>query len=308
MSAPQSSVTSLASSRLSTVPTEEDSLAEDSHKAAIIYGMYDVVDDNKYKNSIGFSNQNSLSLPPNGLGETKTFDGICLKGFKYEDINNIINMSLTKINEKDQRADDEYLFSIRIIRYSEYVSLYPSGYDQSDMEQSYLRNCKYFRGAFYKFLKDGVTKDVTIYVTDLDNINFLKVTNIKNLFKEKIDLAFISFIGNTINNDIKWRNDTDKDDDIHLDSLKYDKIILTCENDSPEFTSLGNSTEHVELNKYVFSKRAMFCLKFLNFITFTTDLFFNLYPYYEDDSQVDQQGGNKVVKKKRKNKFPIPKK
>lgn len=305
MSAPQSSVTSLASSRLSTVPTE-DSFAEDSHKAAIIYGIYDVVDYNKYKNSIGFSKHNSLQ--PNGLGETKTLDRICLKGFNYEDTNKIINMSLTKINEKGPRADDEndeYLFSIRIIRFNEYVSLYPSGYDQSDMEKSYLKNCKYFRDAFYNFLKDVDTNYVTIYVTDLDNITFLKVTDIKKLFnKKRIDLAFISFIGNAINNDIQWRNQDDSTDEYNLESLKYDKIILTCENNFPEFTSLGNSTEPVELNKYVFSKRAMFCLKFLNFITFTTDLFFNLYPYYEDDSQVVQEGGNKVVTKKRKNKLP----
>ena len=289
-------------------PPSSVSSAEDIHN--IIYGTYDVVDYDNYKNSIGFSNQYSLSLPPNGLGETKTLDGICLKGFKYEDINTIINMSLTKINEKGQLADDEndeYLFSIRIIRLSEYESLYQSGYDKSEMERSYLKNCKYFRKAFYKFLKDVDTNDVTIYVTDLDNINFLKVTNIENLIKATIDLAFISFIGNDINVDIKWRNDTDQDDDIHLDqldSLKYDKIILTCENNFPVFTSLDNSTEHVELNKDVFSKRAMFCLKFLNFITFTTDLFFNLYPYYKDGSQVDHEGGNKVVKKKRKNKLP----
>jgi hypothetical protein len=255
------------------VSRRSDSEAQEANKnGKKIIGNYDVKEVNK--NYIGFDVDISEDL-----GSTTTLDKIYLNNFDYSD-EKIVNMSLTKIKEE---PDKEYLFSIKL--------------GDVTVSDSSINS-------FLQSVKDDVKTYLVGITTDnkIDFANLYEVTDKKQL-PTSLSLKYILFIGNgEIITTIAWNNDSEAvggDDPSNIKSFKYEKIILI----SSSTTNFANSTginKINEINKNILSKEALFCIYFIDFITFTEDMFKILIPNYKEGIS----GGNKVVKKKRKNKFP----
>lgn len=257
------------------VSRKSDSEAQEANKDGNkIIGNYDVVD-NVDKNFIGFGG--GTFIIPDDLGKTATLNKIFLNNFDYSDDKNV-NMSLTKINEDTAK---EYLFSIKLKD------------DEAD---------KAFEKASYKFLKSVGDNNVRRYlfgITNENKIDFTKLYEFKNETKlpDALSLKYILFIGNGEIIKIKWDIGAPTDEENKFPSFKYDTIIL-IPSSGTEFPTKG-FTKINKIKESILSKQALFCIYSIDFITFTAEMFDNLInDYYEM-----QGGGNKVVTKKRKNKF-----
>ncbi len=191
-------------------------------------------------------------------------------------------MSLTKIKEGQ---DKEYLFSIKL---GDVLG------DVSDNINSFLQS---------------VNDDVKTYLlgttnNKIDFENLYEVTD-KTQLPTSLSLKYILFIGNGEIDTIGWNNEAGSFDDTSKKSFKYETIILISSTTTSFTTDFAGSTginKINEINKNILSKEALFCIYSIDFITFTEDTFKKLIPNYEEDEST--KGGNKVVKKKRKNKFP----
>jgi|LakMenEpi03Aug12_release.lakeMendotaPanAssembly.Ray.scaffolds.fasta_scaffold206128_2 hypothetical protein len=260
-------------SPVSVSETGERNAQEANRKGKNIIRNYDVKGANK--NYIGFVD-NSIS---EDLGSTTTLDNIYLNNFNYSG-EKIVNMSLTKIKEE---SDKEYLFSIKL--------------DDVLDDESY--------SSINNFLQ-SVNDDVKTYLlgtTDnkIDFANLYEVTDKKQL-PTSLSLKYILFIGNGEIDTIEWNNEDVGGDDIsNIKSFKYETIILIYSS-TTNFAGIIGINKIDEINKKILSKEALFCIYFIDFITFTADMFKKLIPTYKEDEAIT--GGNKVVKKKRKNKFP----
>jgi hypothetical protein len=252
---------------------KSDSEAQKANrKGKKIIGNYEVINDAN-KNYIGFDDDISEDL-----GSTTTLDNIYLNNFNYSG-EKIVNMSLTKIKEE---SDKEYLFSIKL------------GDVLDDVSDSSINS----------FLQ-SVNNEVKTYLlgtTDnkIDFKNLYEVTDKYKTVPHELSLKYILFIGNgEIVTTIEWNNEAVGvgDDDIsNIKSFKYEKIILI----SSSTTDIVSSKDIIKFDINILSKEALFCIYFIDFITFTEDMFKILIPNYKEGIS----GGNKVVKKKRKNKFP----
>ena len=207
----------------------------------------------------------------------------------------IENMLLTNINDG---ADKEYLLSIRLYN------------DDNKVNTA-------FTNTLYDFLQSIGVDGVEIYLFDKDFRQFYKVENIRIIMPNQLSLKFILFVDNDINYNIKinkmeWENETSHVN-IKLNSFKYDKIILGCSLPSPVLEDLAttNSANIAKINaKTILSKSAMFCISLILYITYTAEIFYSDFPDYRLLQQPagggnnQALGGNKVVKKKCKNKLP----
>lgn len=240
-----------------------------------IIGNYGVAD-NVDKNHIGFDVK--ISNIPEDLGTTTTLDKIYLNRFNYSGDKNV-NMSLTKINEDPA---EEYLFSIKLN-------------DDSVIDES-IKN----------FLQSvGVNVEIYLFgFTTGNKIDFTKLYEFKNktTLPDALSLKYILFIGNGEIIKIKWDIGAPTDEENKFPSFKYDTIIL-IPSSGTEFPT-EDFTKIDKIDKSILSKQALFCIYSIDFITFTAEMFEELIPNYD----IIPGGGNKVVTKKRKNKFPIPKK
>lgn len=240
-----------------------------------IIGNYDVVE-NVDKNFIGFGS--GTFIIPEDLGTTTALDKIFLNRFNYSNDKNV-NMSLTKINEDTAK---EYLFSIKLKD------------DEAD---------KAFEKASYNFLKSVGDNNVRRYlfgITNENKIDFTKLYKFENKTKlpDALSLKYILFIGNDEIHKIKWDIGAPTDEEKMFPSFKYDTIILIPSSDT-NFPTEG-FTKINKIKEGILSKQALFCIYSIDFITFTAEMFDEVINnYYEM-----QGGGNKVVKKKCKNKLP----
>ena len=258
--------------RLTAVSKEGERAAQEANKDGNkIIGNYGVVNDAN-KNHIGFDGD-KFSIPED-LGTTTTLNKIYLNRFNYSDDKNV-NMSLTKINEDPA---EEYLFSIKLN-------------DDSVIDES-INN-------FLQSVGDNV-KRYLLGITTENKINFKNLYKFKNetILPDALSLKYILFIGNGEIHKIKWNIGASTDEGNVFPSFKYDTIILIPSSGTKFPTE--DFTKIDKIDKSILSKQAMFCIYSIDFITFTAEMFDNLInDYYEM-----QGGGNKVVKKKRKNKFP----
>jgi hypothetical protein len=225
------------------------------------------------------------------LGITNTLNKIYLEGLTHSG-EAIENMLLTNINDG---ADKEYLLSIRL-------------YNDDDKVNTAFTN------TLYDFLQ---SIGVEIYLFDKDFRQFYKVENIRIIMPNQLSLKFILFVDNDINYNIKinkmdWKHETSHDN-IKLNSFKYDKIILGCSLPSSFLEDLATkySTAIAKINaKTILSKSAMFCISLILYITYTAEIFYSDFPEYRllpqpaGGGNNQALGGNKVVKKKCKNKLP----
>lgn len=228
------------------------------------------------------------------LGITNTLNKIYLEGLTHSG-EAIENMLLTNINDG---ADKEYLLSIRLYN------------DDNKVNTA-------FTNTLYDFLQSIGVDGVEIYLFDKDFRQFYKVENIRIIMPNQLSLKFILFVDNDINYNIKinkmeWKHETSHVN-IKLNSFKYDKIILGCSLPSSFLEELAtkNSTAIAKINaKTILSKSAMFCISLILYITYTAEIFYNDFPDYRllpqpaGGGNNQALGGNKVVKKKRKNKLP----
>jgi hypothetical protein len=229
------------------------------------------------------------------LGITNTLNKIYLEGLTYSG-NPIENMLLTNINDGTDGADKEYLLSIRLY---------------NDVNDNTVNTA--FTKTLYDFLQNIANTGVNIYL--FDNFRqFYKVENIRIIMSDQLSLNFILFVDNDSIYNIEWKH-TQTQAKKKLKSFKYDKIILGCSFPSLQDFAAKNSTDIANFNpKAILSKSAMFCISLILYITYTAEMFYNDFPDYDDRPKLlsggnnQALGGNKVVKKKRKNKFPIPKK
>jgi hypothetical protein len=225
------------------------------------------------------------------LGITNTLNKIYLEGLTHSG-EAIENMLLTNINDG---ADKEYLLSIRLYN------------DDNEVNTA-------FTNTLYDFLQ---SIGVEIYLFDKDFRQFYKVENIRIIMPNQLSLKFILFVDNDINYNIKinkmeWKHETSHDN-IKLNSFKYDKIILGCSLPSSFLEDLATkySTAIAKINaKTILSKSAMFCISLILYITYTAEIFYSDFPDYRllpqpaGGGNNQALGGNKVVKKKCKNKLP----
>ena len=219
------------------------------------------------------------------LGITNTLNKIYLEGLTHSG-EAIENMLLTNINDGTDGADKEYLLSIRL----------------------YNDDNTAFTKTLYTFLQNIANAGVKIYL--FDNFRqFYKVENIRIIMQDQLSLNFILFVDNDIIYNIEWEH-TQTQAKKKLNSFKYDKIILCCSLPSLQDFAATNSTDIAKINaKTILSKSAMFCISLILYITYTAEMFYNDFPDYNDMPNASSGGnnqalgGNKVVKKKRKNKF-----
>ena len=228
------------------------------------------------------------------LGITNTLNKIYLEGLTHSG-EAIENMLLTNINDG---ADKEYLLSIRLYN------------DDNKVNTA-------FTNTLYDFLQSIGGDGVEIYLFDKDFRQFYKVENIRIIIPNQLSLKFILFVDNDINYNIKinkmeWKHETSHVN-IKLNSFKYDKIILGCSLPSSFLEDLAtkNSTAIAKINaKTILSKSAMFCISLILYITYTAEIFYSDFPDYRllpqpgGGGNNQALGGNKVVKKKCKNKLP----
>lgn len=228
------------------------------------------------------------------LGITNTLNKIYLEGLTHSG-EAIENMLLTNINDGTDGAEKEYLLSIRL----------------------YNDDNTAFTNTLYDFLEKNHTSGVEIYLFDKDFRQFYKVENIRIITPNQLSLKFILFVDNDINYNIKinkmeWEHET-LHVNIKLNSFKYDKIILGCSLPSSFLEDLAtkNSTAIAKINaKTILSKSAMFCISLILYITYTAEIFYSDFPDYRllpqpgGGGNNQALGGNKVVKKKCKNKLP----
>jgi len=228
------------------------------------------------------------------LGITNTLNKIYLEGLTHSG-EAIENMLLTNINDG---ADKEYLLSIRLYN------------DDNKVDTA-------FTNTLYDFLQSIGVDGVEIYLFDKDFRQFYKVENIRIIMPNQLSLKFILFVDNDINYNIKinkmdWKHETSHVN-IKLNSFKYDKIILGCSLPSSFLEDLATkySTAIAKINaKTILSKSAMFCISLILYITYTAEIFYSDFPDYRllpqpaGGGNNQALGGNKVVKKKCKNKLP----
>jgi len=227
------------------------------------------------------------------LGITNTLNKIYLEGLTHSG-EAIENMLLTNINDGADGADKEYLLSIR---------LYNDVNDNADKTA--------FTKTLYTFLQNIANNGVKIYL--FDNFRqFYKVENIRIIMQDQLSLNFILFVDNDIIYNIEWEH-TQTQAKKRLNSFKYDKIILGCSLPSSFLEDLAtkNSTAIAKINaKTILSKSAMFCISLILYITYTAEIFYSDFPEYRllpqpgGGGNNQALGGNKVVKKKCKNKLP----
>lgn len=271
--------------RLLTAVSEKDE--RKAQKANItgnkIISNCDVVD-NVDKNFIGFDVE--MSNIPNDLGKTATLDKIYLNSFNYSDDKNA-NMSLTKINEGTAK---EYLFSIKL--------------KDDEADKAYRESFNTSINNFLKSVGDNNVRRYLFGITNENKIDFTKLYEFKNktTLPDALSLKYILFIGNGEIIKIKWDIGAPTDEENKFPSFKYDTIIL-IPSSGTEFPT-EDFTKIDKIDKSILSKQALFCIYSIDFITFTAEMFEELIPNYD----IIPGGGNKVVTKKRKNKFPIPKK